>query len=276
MRIARVVMLVAMTLSIGGCMNYVALGDSFSSGPAIPRQIDPAGCQRSSRNYARLLSSWMRDAVLRDVSCAGATTMNMTKPQRVADGSKPPQLDALEPDTQLVTLTLGANDIGFMQVLYACASHTNIGTPCRDRYVVDGHDRIADRIRAGARKLAAVLGDIHLRAPRARVFVVGYPQLFPDVTRGCFPRVPITDRDVAYLRDEERQLNATIQYVTVASGDIYVDAFSASAGHDACQRPPLRWIEPPTAGNAAPMHPSELGMQATARLLLRSIHEHGL
>jgi lysophospholipase L1-like esterase len=213
---------------------------------------------------------------LHDVSCAGATTIDMTEAQRVSDGFNPPQLDAVGPATQLVTLTLGANDIGLMQILYGCTSRANIGTPCRDRYVSDGRDQIANRIDSTAGKIAGVLRDIRRRAPHARVFVLAYLQILPSIGRGCFPQVPITDGDVAYLRNEERRLNAVIEFVTVASRDFYVDAFDASVGRDACQPASVRWIEPATAVDAAPMHPNESGMQASARLLVEAMHHHGV
>jgi hypothetical protein len=43
-----------------------------------------------------------------DVSCGGARTDDMTAPQPVRLGPNPPQFDALRPDTDLVTLTIGA------------------------------------------------------------------------------------------------------------------------------------------------------------------------
>src|ERR1700733_14323201 len=66
---------------------YVALGDSFTSGPDVPTQLDavtspraPASCMRSSRNYPSLVARTL-GLVLRDVSCSGATTKDLTTPQ---------------------------------------------------------------------------------------------------------------------------------------------------------------------------------------------------
>lgn len=71
---------------------YVALGDSYTSGPLIPDQVD-ANCARSNRNYPSLVAGRLRGTTLTDVSCGGATTAEMWK----AQGGNPPQLDALEP-----------------------------------------------------------------------------------------------------------------------------------------------------------------------------------
>lgn len=55
-----------------------------------------------------------------DVTCSGATTLEMTQPQTFSDGVNPPQLDAVAADTDLVTLQIGGNDIGFAEVLQTC------------------------------------------------------------------------------------------------------------------------------------------------------------
>ena len=40
----------------GGGREYVALGDSYTSGPLIPRQVD-AGCARSDHNYPSIVAA---------------------------------------------------------------------------------------------------------------------------------------------------------------------------------------------------------------------------
>lgn len=80
-----------------------------------------------------------------------------------------------------------------------------------------------------------------------------------------------------YLRDEEKLLDATLAFVTVASGAVYVDTYDGSVGHDACQAPNVRWVEPVVRVTpTAPLHPNAAGMRATARMLLTAMHKHGL
>jgi hypothetical protein len=55
---------------------------------------------------------------LTDVSCGNATTDNiLTTPQK----DHPPQIDAVTPDTKLVTITIGGNDVGYVPLLMAAA-----------------------------------------------------------------------------------------------------------------------------------------------------------
>jgi lysophospholipase L1-like esterase len=277
MRFARVVILVALAVVCGGCFKYVSLGDSYTAGPVIPiQQTNPTGCLRSDHNYPHLVTTSLNGALLNDVSCSGATTDDMTQSQSVQGGTNAPQFDALRPDTRAVSLTIGGNDIGFTSIAENCGSPVNSGTPCHDKYVVNGDDQITDRINATAPKVAAVLSGIHARSPHATVFVLGYLDILPESGQGCYPQMPITDGDVPYLRDKEKELNAMIQNVTAASGDIYVDTYAGSIGRDACQLPTVRWVEPVIPVNpAAPVHPNAAGMQAYANMLLTAMHDHG-
>ncbi|MGW7017370.1 SGNH/GDSL hydrolase family protein, partial [Streptomyces sp. NPDC054951] len=51
----------------GGGNRYVALGDSYTSGPLIPRQVD-ANCARSDHNYPSIVAARLRNATFKDVS----------------------------------------------------------------------------------------------------------------------------------------------------------------------------------------------------------------
>ena len=104
----------------------------------------------------------------------------MTAPQGVSPGPNPPQFDALDADTRIVTFTIGGNDIGFTGIAENCLSASPIGTHCKGDYVHDGRDEISERIAATAPKVAAVIQGIHARAPQARVFAVNYAAIFPE------------------------------------------------------------------------------------------------
>jgi len=255
--------------------SYVALGDSYTAGPLIPLQeTDPLGCLRSDHNYPHLVAAALSVSDFRDPSCSGAETNDMTMPQGVSPGPNPPQFDSLAADTQLVTIGIGGNDIGFSEIVENCSSLTPSGHPCQDHYVVNGRDELAERIAATAPKVAAVLDGIHGRSPRARIFVVGYLAILPESGPGCWPQMPIAPEDVPYLRETEKRLNAMLADQAAANGAKYVDAYTASIGHDACQLPVARWVEPvvPTTP-AAPVHPNLFGMQGYAAAVLAQVGE---
>jgi lysophospholipase L1-like esterase len=249
--------------------EYVALGDSYAAGPLIPLQIPPFGCLKSNNNYAHLTARSL-GLTLRDPSCSGAETEDMENPQGVdPDGPNPPQFDSLTKKTDIVSLTIGGNDIGFSSIAEDCASATsNEGTPCQDRYVHDGRDEISERIQATAPLVAHVLQGIRARSPKARILVVNYAAILPDEGPGCWPQMPITDGDVPYVRAKQKELNAMLATQAAAAGAELIDWYTASIGHDACQPPVIRWVEPVVPVNAAaPIHPNLGGMLGASELL---------
>lgn len=254
-----------------GFQRYVALGDSYASGPLIPNQsLDPAGCGRSDHNYAGDLTRSLGIPTLVDVTCGGADTSDMTAAQSVPlGGTNQPQFDALTPDTDLVTITIGGNDIGFTSILETCAeeSFTNpFGNPCQSHFTAGGTDQLAAAVSAAAPKVAATLAGIRQRAPQATVVVVGYLRILPP-SGGCWPTVPIAAGDVAYLDGVEHELNAMLGAQAAAAGDVFVDP-GETTGHDACQPESARWVEGIVPTNLAfPAHPNAAGMTEVASLL---------
>lgn len=255
--------------------SYVALGDSYAAGPLIPTQHGtPAGCLRSTRNYPSLVAS-RTGASLTDVSCSGAKTDDLTAAQSVPLGSNPPQLNALTPDTALVTMTMGGNDIGFLTIVETCATVSPtkpFGAACKARYTAGGTDQLAARIAATAPKIDAAVAAIRSRSPQARIALVGYPSILPDTGPGCFPVVPFSAGDVAYLRGVEKGLNAMIADRAAAGGATFVDTYTPTIGHDACQLPGRKWVEGlvPTSP-AAPVHPNALGEAAMATAVVATL-----
>lgn len=251
--------------------EYVALGDSFTAGPLIPLQIQPFGCLKSNNNFAHLTARRL-GLPLKDPSCSGAETEDMTNPQGVTPGPNPPQLDSLGKKTRIVTLQIGGNDIGFSEIAENCMSDSPEGTPCQDRYVVNGRDEISERIKATAPLVAAVIQRIRARAPKARVLVVNYAAILPHQGDGCWPQMPITRQDVPYVRAKQVELNQMLADQAALNGAEVIDWYGASVGRDACQPPVIRWVEPVVPVNAAaPIHPNLGGMLGASDLLVAAL-----
>ena len=159
--------------------RWVGLGDSFAAGPLIPSQtLNPLGCLRSTRNFARLAAA-STGRSLADVSCSGARTDHMTPSQSTDAGTNPPQFNALTAATNVVSVQIGGNDIGFSEILQNCATANPFGRPCQNRYAPGGVDQLRARIVATAPKIDAVLAGIKSRAPSARILVVNYAAIVP-------------------------------------------------------------------------------------------------
>jgi lysophospholipase L1-like esterase len=160
--------------------RYVALGDSYSSGeglePYLPgSDTDQDRCHRSDQAYANFVTT--KHLVF--VACSGVTTAAYAKP-----GSEQPQSLALTRDTDLVTLTLGGNDLDWTGILLACGKiQVQIGhetvheTPDKCSTALEGAPQRLDK---AVVELATIYPDVRRAAPRAVIRVLGYPPLFPD------------------------------------------------------------------------------------------------
>jgi hypothetical protein len=263
---------------------YVALGDSFTSGPDVPAQLTgdttpsaPTVCLRSSRNYAALTSAAL-DLSMTDRSCSGATTKDLTGSQ--APGV-PAQLGALSRATSLVSVGIGGNDLGFSTIAANCVAGTpwggtRVGWDCTKQYAPGGVDQLAGTVRHVGSAVATSLADIRKRAPHAQVFVVGYPDVVPPDGSGCWPRLPYSAHDLGFLRGVEAGLNAALAADARAAGDVFVDMATPSAGHSGCAPAADRWVEPLLASRGTfPLHPTAAGMAGMAHVLEEAMSGRG-
>ena len=53
---------------------------------------------------------------------------------------------------------------------------------------------------------------------------------------GCWPEVTVARGDLPYLRGVETGLNAMLKARAARAGATFVDTYTPSIGHDACQR----------------------------------------
>ncbi len=260
--------------------RYVSMGDSYVAGALTAAPTDaPWSCFQTQGNYPHLLAPVLEVDEHVDVSCSSAKTDDVFAPQQLDDtmSTAPPQLDAVNADTSVVSLGLGGNDIRIREAMEHCFSPSPGGSPCRDHFVTGGVDELADRVTATGPKIDRVLDAIRSRAPRAEVFVVGYPSIFDETGRGCWPVVPLTSPDTAYLRDTIKRLNAMLAAQARANGATYVDTHTPGIGRDMCQLPGTKWIEGvvPTEP-ASPLHPNARGERGMADALLASMVRHGI
>ncbi len=260
--------------------RYVSMGDSYVAGALTGAPTDaPFSCFQTDGNYPHLVAPALAVDEHVDVSCSSAKTDDVFTPQKLDDGfsTAPPQLDAVNEDTAVVSLGFGGNDIGIREALEHCFSPVPSGSPCRDHFVTAGQDELARRIAETGPKIDRVIDAIRSRAPRAEVFVVGYPSIFDDTGKGCWPVVPLTAPDTVYLRDTIKRLNTMLASQARANGAAYVDTYTPGIGRDMCQLPGARWIEGlvPTEP-ASPLHPNARGERGMADALLAVMIRRGL
>ena len=113
--------------------NYVALGDSFSSGEGNPRydqgtDVPADRCHRSPKAYPHLLAEHVSEWDLGPedfAACSGSTIQNVVYGQTSQTHREGMQLDKLSGSTGKVTISIGGNDVNFVNVLQDCLYGVN-------------------------------------------------------------------------------------------------------------------------------------------------------
>jgi len=220
----------------------------------------PFGSGRSARNYAHLVAEQL-DLNLLDVTFSGATTAHvLAERQRGAR----PQIEALDGSEELVTITIGGNDVGYVPLLMAAM----FPRPARLLPAIGAlFDRAArERALDGVGdSLRAVGAAVRERAPRARVVFVDYLTLLPpDGT----PAPPLSAADAELGRHVAARLEEATAAAAQATGCELVPAGQASRQHHGWSAEPWAvgagW---PLPWRPAPFHPNAAGMRSVAGLL---------
>lgn len=234
---------------------YVAMGSSFASGPGVTRAAEgsPQRCGRSNDNYAHQLAR-IRQLLLIDVTCGGATTTFLLGPWE----ELPPQLDALTPDTRLVTITIGGNDLGYMSSLFraSCAQQ-----PC-PAIAMPSEQAYAEL----AARMDQVIATIRQRAPEARIVFVDYAHVLPS--QGVCAATPMAEAQADIAREIARRLIALTAEAAARNNTDLLQASRLSEGHDACAATPwMNGSTNPTPLDGVAYHLKLEGMTAIAEAL---------
>lgn len=247
-----------------GRAQYVALGSSFAAGSGLgPRAADtPFLCGRGSDNYPRQVAR-ATHLDLTDVSCGGATSAHVLRGGQLFQHA---QLDALGNQTELVTLTIGGNDVGYVGDLMGLAARGSTSWTGSAARLVGGTPKaLAQRDFAGVRRdIAAIVTETARRAPRARIFVLTYPAILPR--SGTCARLGLTEAEVAAMRIVSDKLASVTRAAAKASGATVIPIDRLSIGHGACA--PIPWTNGWIGADTTAFHPTAAGAKAMAAAVI--------
>ena len=239
--------------------RYVAIGSSYAAGFGI-RPLEPGSgsCGRSEVDYPHLVAAKLR-LQLDDVSCGGAVTANaLDTPQ----GSAPPQLDAVTPQTRLVTLTIGGNDVNYIGTAIACGLPNSTCTSTADPAETDA------AFRSLPHSLTELAQAIREKARSATIVLVTYPRLVPPTACPALHYTPAATRLVGSMGQRLEEV-----FVTVAKADHVrvVDPYVLGATHGPCAAGTNKWVAGLVATNGFEYHPTSAGHQEMAQLVERAL-----
>ena len=197
--------------------------------PACRIRRRPRGCHKSTNNYPAILARPLHVSRFDDVTCSGATTEDViNRSQQTDDGLVARQSTRSARPTDLITITIGANDIGLAGDAKACQVESADPTPCTARFVVDNVDRLSRSIIAQLPVWSTLIDQVRAKAPRARIIMVGYGIFIRP--GGCFPDQPILPRDADYLQSKVDELDDRQRQLATEKGIEYFDTRSIIAG----------------------------------------------
>jgi lysophospholipase L1-like esterase len=197
--------------------HYVALGDSYSSGVGAGDYISASGgCERSENAYPEQWADAHSPAAFVSVACSGATTADVLSSQ----------VPALSAGTTLVSITIGGNDAGFASVMETCVLSST--TSCLNA-VSAAETFVASQLPA---RLHSTLAAIRHRAPKARVIVLGYPDLY-DLSRSS-SCIGLSTADRTALNGGADDLDRALATAARAYHDTFADVRGQFAGHEIC------------------------------------------
>jgi hypothetical protein len=271
-------------------LNVVALGDSYASGVGA-ENYEPGTvgqCYRSADSYSQDLVAALRAAHesvnYTDVACSGAAIADLSQNFQ----GEAPQLNALTPTTQIVTLTIGTNDVGYVDYGGLCIQGDCSGTPTQAI--------LAEMPQLGS-DLGGLLDTIKTRSPRAKIVVTGYgSQLTAGPNATGVSLDPICDPSVFSAEERvegnqvasqlDQTLRGAVQQATQRGDDAtYVSPYNDSgaigpvfAGHSQCESGTPFYhgfdvLAPGQDGQVALLHLTAAGQAALAQLIRAQVPE---
>ncbi|MEV7852490.1 SGNH/GDSL hydrolase family protein [Streptomyces sp. NPDC088183] len=197
-------------------VDYVALGDSYSSGVGSGSYDSASGdCKRSTKAYPALWAAANAPASFAFTACSGARTGDV----------KANQLGPLSASTDLVSISIGGNDAGFADVMTTCV--LNSETTCLNRIATARS--YAETTLPG--NLDSVYTAIRAKAPSARVVVLGYPRFY-KIGGGC--AVGLSDKVRTAINGAADLLNTTTAKRAADHGFAFADVAGKFTGHEIC------------------------------------------
>lgn len=273
---------------------YTSIGDSYSAGEGIREYAllpgAARGCHQSEQGYSTRVGTAgyelpnKQAAVLKNVACSGAILKNLIGVEQNARGeTHDVQLEAVDASTDLVSFTIGGNDMGFSDVLNHCATQSQC---YEDGFVSlnSGRDLSLDAfLTARLRLLEPELGSLYrtLRSrsgDNATVVALNYPELFDDghaLRVGCKEAVVFGKGEREYLNGRIEDLRDAIARQATNAGIFATDVIDDFKGRRVCDggvNDNGEWLvgHETVAGIAgdASFHPNVNGAAAYSRILV--------
>ncbi|MFK3671034.1 SGNH/GDSL hydrolase family protein [Leifsonia aquatica] len=225
--------------------RYVALGDSFAAG--MGGGGETGKCRSSSASYPSVFTRESGVDLIVNAACSGATTSDLLRKQLIS----------LDDRTELVTVSIGGNDLGVAAIAADCAAGK--AASCRSQLT-----SALSLLNVLPERLATVYDAIVQAAPNARIVVTGYALMY----------------DASDPNAKDFGMAAAINAATIGLNQVIDDAVDAERAKGA----PMTYVGVDFAGHAIgdakpwvhtsgvdAFHPTAAGYAEYARQLVRRL-----
>lgn len=227
-------------------VDVVNLGDSFSAGigagELVESEVLPDCVQGEGPHHVDQLTSTDGANLLLDAACGGLTT------EQIATVAQSPRVAAALDEAELVTLTLGGNDVRYMDYVQTC-SWFGDAQRC-DEMLAQAPSLIAQAGASATETLATID-----TATDGQIVVLGYPHLFDGGRDNAW----LSAERVAQIDRYTDELNAALADAAAVNGVTFVDVTERFAGHGADSSRSWMYFNPESTSDVNNLHPNERG-----------------
>ena len=231
---------------------YYALGDSYASGIAAGNYINSRlgsadwKCSRFDHAYGKLLDGMLKSHDFTFLACSGNTCEDVQKTQKPSDKA------------DLVTLTVGGNDVGFSGIVNACVyQFGGVASPSCDSALAATQSSIAGSLWNSLwNTIYSIVTTVGKSNKNFKLFVTNYPKFWNDATDQCdttsFSYWPGPSGSDKMTKDKRTQMNNLSDQMNAVILSVvenwnnpqsahydarvhYVDIDSAFEGHRFCE-----------------------------------------
>jgi hypothetical protein len=280
----------APTENITSLTDYIALGDSYTSGEGAfdyraGSDSDTNKCHLSANSYPLLLT---RDLFTSNgghsVACSSAkiydtgnsddsyrgqikngfSYFELERNQTLLSSIKTNYLPGYiaqhrfvqDYQPRVVTVSVGGDDIGFSDIVSSCVlPHISVHTSnnvCFNTY--EDRLELLNLIKRTETRWQTLFRQLAKEAPFASIYAVGYPDIITD-TGNCGLNVHLNQSEREFAKELIVNINSAMQQAAIASGIRYVDISQALVGHRLCETSSSNVaVNGLTAGNDIGLH----------------------
>ncbi len=222
-------------------ISYTVMGDSYSAGSGGGDEY--GACGQSANGYGTWVAAALGTQVT-NLACAGFSTEQV----------RTLEVPYLAPNTTLITLTAGGNDIGWTTAIAACLAPASTVAVCKSA--------VANSIklmRNLPKSVSSMLKAIKAKAPGAKVLYVGYPRLFEPQNMAAVGYTPTQISGTKTLNAAADLLNGILAVSALSNRTAFVPVAYLFNGHGVPSASP--WLNYPGGANPYAFHPNLTGYQ---------------